>query len=919
MEHESSIEVVGARTHNLQSVSCGIPHGRLTVVTGVSGSGKSSLAFDTLYAEGQRRYVETLSTYVRQFLAQMRKPPVDRILHMLPALALRQGNSVTNARSTVGTVSEVSDLLQVLFAQGGQGSCVLCGSRVRHTTVADAVRTLREEAAGERLVVLGALRPDPEQGVGPMLRALAAEGHRRLWLGDRIVEVDSADVLALTDTARVLVVLDRVQVAPDAGLRVREALESAYAFGEGVAEVVYWDREGRPAQTFNPRYVCTACGHPHAAPRPQLFQASSPMGACETCGGYGRVAGYDEGRVVPDPRLTLEQGAVAPLQAPSMRDEARKMLSAAQRRGVAVDVPWRKLPAEARAWVWRGGEGWQGLDAIFREMESRRDKAHVRILLARYRGYSTCRACEGSGRSAYARAIRVGDLHIGEAEGLQVDALADWLEGVRFGEELEVALATLRAQLGQRLGYLRRVGLGYLSLDRQARTLSGGEMHRVLLATSLGRELTDTCYVLDEPTAGLHPQDTEALLEVICALRDLGNTVVVVEHDPEVMDRADHVLELGPGGGEAGGRLLYAGDVAGLRASETPSGELLRRRGKRAGQRRTPSGWLSVEGATHNNLDGVSVRIPTGVLVCVTGVSGSGKSSLVHDVLVAKLNEARGLGGAEAYGSVEGDVFSEVVLVDQQGLGRSKRSCAVTLSGAYTPIREAFAQLPEAREAGLRAGAFSFNASGGRCERCEGLGVLAVEMHFLADIEVPCDVCNGDRFSPLTLGVRLRGRSIKDVLDMSIQEASTFFADHPQVPRLLAPYVRVGLGYLRLGQPTSQLSGGEGQRLKLAGYLGVGEASERPHLFVLDEPTVGLHLRDVEVLLGAIEALVDEGHSVVVVEHNMDLVVHADYVIDMGPGAGPAGGRIVAQGAPEAIALTGSATGRALAPLVALG
>ncbi|TVR04994.1 MAG: excinuclease ABC subunit A [Deltaproteobacteria bacterium] len=917
MRQESSdgvaIEVEDARTNNLRGVTCRFPHGRMTVVSGVSGSGKSSLAFDTVYAEGQRRYTETLSTYARQFLQEMQRPPVGALRRMLPALALRQGNPVSNARSTVATVTEVADHLQMLFARAGEVSCRLCGGAVSRTTVADARRWLEENVPGERVLLCGVLRPDGEEEVGPLLRQLAAEGYRRLVRGGEVVELDTVGAADALGWSRLVVVLDRLKVVAGEP-RLAAALEAAFAFGEGVAEVVLWDRtgEGEPAvRRFDPRFTCTACGEPHPEPIPALFKPTAALGSCPVCDGYGRTVGIDPALVVPDPRRTLKEGAVVPLAVPSASRERTALRKMCERRGVPMDVPWLAMPVASRQLVMRGDGEWGGVRGMFRRLEEDRYKPQVRIFLARFRGYSECDACEGTGLGEHARVVRVGELHIGEVLTLRVSEVREWLGGLRLPADRERALAALCREIGSRLGFLEEAGVGYLTLNRASRTLSGGEMHRVLLATSIGRTLTDTCYVLDEPTAGLHPHDTARLITLVERLRDLGNTVVIVEHDPDVLGRADHVIELGPEGGDRGGELLYEGPPGGLRGTDTPSGEMLRSRGALAGGRVAASlPRLTVRHACLHNLKDVEASFPHGMLSVVTGVSGSGKSTLVHDVLFRKLMEARGQQSSEALGPavVDGDAFDEVVLVDQGAISRSTRSCALTFSGAYTPIRELFAETAEARQSGLKPGAFSFNTAGGRCERCEGLGVVTVEMHFMADVEIPCDVCDGRRFKDHVLRARWNGRSIADVFGMTVDEAQRFFGDRPNIVRRLEPLSRVGLGYLRLGQSTSQLSGGEGQRLKLASYVG-GSGGGR-HVFLFDEPTVGLHMRDVVRLVGALRLLTDAGHTVIVVEHNLDFVAACDWVVDLGPGAGPDGGSVVYEGEVGGLAeCPGSRTG----------
>jgi len=899
-----AIEVDGARTHNLQGVSCRFPHRSISVVTGVSGSGKSSLAFDTVFAEGQRRYVETLSTYARQFLQQMQKPPVDAVRHVPPALALRQGNPIAGARSSVATVTELDDHLRLLWSSAGKMTCRVCGAPVHPWTVATAVRWLEENISGERIVVIGTAEPDPDESMATLLRQLAADGHRRLWVDGRFVDIDGVDVAEIVDRTEVDVVIDRLQVEPGAP-RTAEAIDAAMQFGEPSARVLLWDqRDGDevPTKTFYAGWRCGECHTAHHRPVPALFNPSSQVGSCATCEGYGRTVGIDEAKVVPDPRATLADGAVACFQSSTTRKHHRAMMQAAQDAGIAVDVAWQHLDDDARAWVFEGDpdRGYVGVHGFFEALEDKRYKPHIRILIARYRGYTHCRSCRGSGLSADALSVRVAGRTLADLHRMRIDLVAGWLQSLDLGDELQSALDALLREIGDRVRFLREVGVGYLTLDRPSRTLSGGEMHRVVLATSVGRMLTDTCYVLDEPTAGLHAADTERLFGVVRRLRDLGNTVIVVEHDPDVIRQAEWVVEMGPKGGDAGGQIVYEGELAGLLADETTAtGEMMGRRGITVREAPVDGGdWLTVRHACLHNLRDVSVSFPKGHMTAVTGVSGSGKSSLVHHVLHGRLMESRGQRPSHNLGpaAVFGDDFDEVVLVDQGSIPKSSRSNALTFSGAYTPLRELFADVGLAKLRGYTPGTYSFNTKGGRCERCEGTGIITIEMHFIADVELTCDVCHGRRFRDEVLEIKVDDRSIADVFDMTIDEAVAFFADRRPIHRRLKPLQTVGLGYLRLGQTTAKMSGGELQRLKMASYVGKQRSAKGEKLFLFDEPTIGLHLRDVEQLVAAMRELTSAGHTVVVVEHNLDLVAACDWVIDLGPGAGPDGGHIVYEG-----------------------
>ena len=908
-DQNRAIVVEGAQTHNLRDVDCSVPHGALTVITGVSGSGKSSLAFDTIYAEGQRRYVETLSTYVRQFLQQMPRPPVRAIRHLQPSLALRQGNPINQARSTVGTVTELTDHLQLLFAALGEVICWRCAARVHPWTAAGVVDWLCEHAAGERVVVLADVRPSEGDGMGTLLQQLVADGYRRAWLDGAMIEIDGEAGLPLLDADRVMIVIDRLKVTAG-DPRLHEAVEASFARGSRAAIVQLFDRKGDDGEPetrrFESTWTCSACGAEHHEPLPQLLSTESGIGDCEDCRGFGKRQGLDLQRVVPDPDLSLERGAVAAFQTPRMRRHHRDLISAAMRMGIPTDVPWRSLARADRERVFEGAGGYRGVQGVFASLAADRYKPHIAVMINRYSGYVSCATCAGTGLGRLARAVRIDGLHLGQVLDLRIDELAEWLEGLRVDEERRRAVDPLVREIGGRLSFLRRSGASYLTPSRQARTLSGGELHRVLLATSIGRGLTNTCYVLDEPTAGLHAHDTERLIEVIEGLRDLGNTLVVVEHDTDVMRHADHVIELGPEGGDRGGQLLYEGSFAGLLDARTPTGEALR--GELAGgapprvaQPVVAEGpFLEVLGARLHNLAGLDVRIPHGRLTAVTGVSGSGKSTLVHEVLYRLLMRPVGADddeGAAPMATLRGADFDEVVLVSQDAIANNSRSCALTLTDAYSPVRELFAGTERARELGLTAGHFSFNTASGRCPRCEGTGTLTVELHFIADVRLTCDVCEGARFQAPVLAATYRGRSIADIFTMTVEEALEFFADQRPVVRRLRPLERVGLGYLRLGQSVTELSGGEKQRLKLAAYLpDAGATGGARRLFLFDEPTVGLHVRDVHVLLRALDGLVMQGDTVVVVEHNLELVRHADWVVDLGPGAGPDGGRLVWSG-----------------------
>jgi excinuclease ABC subunit A len=926
---DGEILIEGARTHNLKNVRVGIPRAALTVITGVSGSGKSSLAFDTLYAEGQRRYVESMSTYARQFLERMQRPDVDAIHGVPPAIAIEQRNGVRNARSTVGTVTEIADYLRLLFARVGEVHCPDCGGLVARDTAQAAAAAIVERHPGARVQVVAPAplgRGEVAQRVAEFLR----DGWRRLLIDGEVLELDALDLDRVRALRQLPILIDRFAAER---ARLAEALQAAFAVGAGRAEVHV---EGAAAPLrFDEGYNCSRCGRALKAPVPALFSFNSPLGACETCQGFGRVIGLDLDKVIPDGRKSIADGAIQPFTMPSNAeclDDLRTCNRKHRPPKVRLDVPWRELGDDERAWVldgdpdyraggWRRGQ-WYGVRGLFRYLERKKYKMHVRVMLARYRGYDPCVACGGTRLRGEARAVLVGGRSIAELDALPVEELRQFAAGLgaALGRQARATAQPLLAEIDSRLGYLDEVGLGYLSLGRQARTLSGGEAQRIALASALGAQLTGTLYVLDEPSVGLHPRDSYRLVRVLRKLTARGNTVVVVEHDPEIMREADHVIDLGPGAGARGGELVFAGPYAALlRDRHSATGRFLRERGRRAdgGERAAPSGGdepVRVVGARAHNLQNVDVEFPRGRFSCVTGVSGSGKSSLIVDVLYAQALRARGqavdfVGACDALSGLDG--FGDVVLVDQSPPARSSRSNPATYLKAMDELRQRFARTDAAEKLGLGAGAFSFNVAGGRCEGCLGQGTVTLEMHFLADVTVTCDRCDGRRFSEKVLGVKWRGLSILDCLALTVDEALDRFADDEKFCRRLRPFAEVGLGYLQLGQSTATLSGGESQRLKLAAHL---HAQAGATLFLLDEPTTGLHGLDVELLLGALGRLVDAGHTVIAIEHNLDFIRRADWLVDLGPEGGAGGGRVVACGTVDEVArVKASHTGRALA------
>ncbi len=910
----AAIRIRGARQHNLRGVDLDLPRGALSVVTGVSGSGKSSLAFDTLYAEGQRRYVESVSTYAKQFLDRLPRPDVDSITGLTPAVSIQQCAPARSARSTVGTATELHDYLRLLFARLGTVHCGNCDKVV----AADSARTVAREAEawpeGDLVLVLApvplsARLPWPEQA-GHLLRA----GYTRAWIGGEMVDMDP--VPRLDRKARhVHVVVDRFKWHADERERLVEACEQAFRRGEGRLGLVV----GKAAlEARNERWECSNCGTPAMRPEPALFSFNSPLGVCPTCRGFGDVLTFSPELIVPDPSKSLRQGALAPW-AGSWRSVAwPRLQKLSQEKGVPLDQPWEDLSLAHKQLLLEGGKEFRGVIPFLERLQQKSYKAGNRFVVKRYQMPRPCTDCGGKRLRPEALRVTLGGKNIAEVCALPVAETARFVATLELDETQRAIASAPMAEVESRLRFLLRVDLGYLTLDRLARTLSGGEAQRIELANALGANLADTLYVLDEPTAGLHPRDTERLIEILRELTARSNTLVVVEHDPLVIAAAEYLADLGPGAGELGGRLLYSGPAAGIFvARESATAEYLtgERRVTRERHAARPDGFVIVEGATQHNLRDVTARFPLGRITAVTGVSGSGKSSLVEDVLyraALKRFEGREDEPVGAHRAVRGlEKLKRVSLVDQSPIGRTPRSCPVTYMGAYAALRETFARTPAAMARGLKDGAFSFNAAGGRCEHCEGAGWVQVEMYFLADLSVPCEVCGGTRFKPEVLDVRVRGVNVKEALDMTVDQAFEHFAREPRFTRSLHVLRQVGLGYLRLGQPANQLSGGEAQRLKIAREL--GEKGAGPTLYVLDEPTVGLHWVDVQRLMGVLDDLTRRGDTVVLVEHNTDVIRCSDWVVDLGPDGGDAGGALVVEGPPETVAASeASHTGRFL-------
>ncbi len=890
----------GVRVHNLKNIDVDIPTRKLVVVTGVSGSGKSSLAFDTLYAEGQRRYVESLSAYARQFLERMERPDVRSLDGLCPTIALRQRAPSRNPRSTVATATEIHDHLRVLFARLGRTLCADCGTAVERDTpqsTADRLLGLRE---GTPLLIAFRVARGGTP-LSDLFDSFRKRGYGRLLVGEEAVRLEGVDPATLQDDDLVVVV-DRTVVRHDARQRIVDSLEAAFMEGHGLAEA---QPAGGPRLRFSDRFECARCARAYEEPEPRLFSFNNPKGACATCHGFGNLIEIDHELVVPDKTRTLAEGAIEPWNKPHYRPFQTELKKFARRRGIPTNVPWEDLPEEYRRVVLEGEDDFQGVVGFFRWLEAKKYKVQVRVLLSRYRGYQACPACHGARLRPEALQVTLGGLNLNDVSRMTVVEARRFLRELPLGDSERLVAKKVVAEIDRRLGFLEDVGLRYLTLERSYGTLSGGESQRIALATSLGTGLVGTLYILDEPSVGLHPRDTARLLGILKGLRDQGNTVLVVEHDREIVSQADYVVDLGPGAGEQGGRVVFQGTVPELlEDGRGLTGKFLRGElsiGVPAKRRRGNGLELVIRGARAHNLKDVTARIPLGAFTCITGVSGSGKSTLVHDVLCGALLGRGGGWEKPACDRLDGAEFVEdVVVVDQAPIGRSPRSNPVTYLKAFDAIRDLFAATREAEARGLRSSHFSFNVPGGRCETCSGDGQVRVDMQFLADVFLVCDICGGRRFRPEVLEVRYRGKTIHDVLEMTVRESIHFFAAQPRLRKRLKTLDEIGLGYLRLGQPATTLSGGEAQRVKLALQL-LRKPGERV-LYVLDEPTTGLHMADVSELLRCFWRLLEAGATLVVIEHNLDVVKQADWVIDLGPEGGAEGGRLVFQGTPEALA-----------------
>ena len=909
MAHEKSIYIKGARVHNLKNIEVEIPHEKLVVVTGLSGSGKSTLAFDTIFAEGQRRYVESLSAYARQFLGKISKPDVDIITGIAPAIAIEQKVNTRNPRSTVGTTTEIYDYLKLLYARIGHTFSPVSGQEVRCYSVDDVAAYIQQQGEGGRVVIAAPLTLGRGQGIIEKLTLLLSDGLMRVWTkGEtRLIEDILPQVDEKTRAEEILVVIDRARIAADddTQTRMRDSVARAFSYGEGICTVI----TDKGATEFSSRFEADGIQFEH--PSEHLFSFNNPLGACPRCEGYGKVIGIDEDLVIPDKSKTIYEDAVACWRGETMRKWKEQLVENAYKFDFPIHTPFHELTQEQKRLLWRGNEYFHGLDDFFAYIDSERRKIQFRVMKARYTGKTTCPECGGCRLRRDALYVKVGGKTVADLVVMPVDELIAFFAGLELDGHDTKTAARILVEIRNRLQYLADVGLGYLTLDRLSSTLSGGESQRINLSTSLGSNLTGSLYILDEPSIGLHPRDTNRLIKVLQQLRDLGNTVIVVEHEEEVIRAADYIVDIGPKAGYNGGEVVFSGTLPQLlKSRKSLTADYLT--GRRAiAPPATERGWsnsILIEGARENNLRNIDVRIPLGVMTCITGVSGSGKSSLAKGILYPALRRLLFDTGIKPgdFDGIGGDVqlLRSVEMIDQNPIGKSSRSNPVTYIKAYDEIRKLFADQPYAQHTGLGASSFSFNIAGGRCEECQGEGVIKVSMQFMADVELVCEACGGKRFRDEILEVKYRGKSIYDVLEMTVDDAIAFFGEDrkdstcKRIVERLKPLQDVGLGYIKLGQSSSTLSGGESQRVKLASFL-TKDSAQGGVMFIFDEPTTGLHFHDINKLLAAFNALIERGHTIVIVEHNMDVIKCADWVVDLGPEAGTGGGRVVFEGTPR--------------------
>lgn len=922
------ISVRGARVHNLKNIDVDIPRNRLVVVTGVSGSGKSSLAFDTIYAEGQRRFVESLSAYARQFLERMNKPDVDVITGIPPAIAIEQKTISRNPRSTVGTMTEIYDYLRLLFGRAGTTHCVECGNTVQKDTPVSAMKRIeRHSHESDRLFILFPLSRHSEKSRDEEIATIQEMGFFRLMLqsdsnfSEEIIDINQTTLDDEIHKQDLYVLADRLvwrtseESSKDVKSRLTDSLETS--FHAGLGRVVVWNSTQNVRWEFSNLFECAPCRITYTEPNPRLFSFNNAYGACPTCQGFGRTVGLDESLVLPDLRLSLEDDAVDCFKNPSQEHIYEALLREAKLLGIDTHKPLGDFTKSEMNFILNGKNSYIGVRPFFAQLERDNHKMQNRIMVARYRGYTKCYECHGSRLQLSARQVYIGGKTIADIVSMTLDEAKHFFENIQLTEHELAIVDKVLLEIQKRLNVLVTIGIGYLTLDRLAHTLSGGEHQRVHLATSIGSALVGALYVLDEPSIGLHPRDTERMIRVLKRLRDLGNSVIVVEHDAEIMRMADYIVDVGPVAGENGGRIVAQGTFEEiLREPNSLTGQYLSKKKTVTicTERRKPKRTVTVVKPTQNNLKGENIEIPLGCMAVVTGVSGSGKSTLVHDVLAGQISAHQGLSAASEAGRCKEilgiDTIPTLEIIDQSPIGRSPRSTPATYTKAFDGIREIFAATPAARQLGWKAGHFSFNVEGGRCDVCEGDGVVKVEMQFLADLYLECEACHGTRYRTEAREITFKGRNIVEVLAMTVDEALDFFAGERKIVSKLQVLHDVGLGYIRLGQPANTLSGGESQRIKLASHM---QGSDEPRFFIFDEPTTGLHFDDIAKLLTCFHTLVEKGHSLAIVEHNLDVIASADYVIDLGPDAGDKGGYLVACGTPEQVAqIDASYTGQFL-------